>query len=160
MQERNAMKGVFTCVLGGLAVVLLPSPGEAEKAKVFKILTNEHLEKLLKAAEIDFKKVPAKEEGITFFDYERHNYKVRLHSYAGKDLWLEAIFPGAPLTTLNRWNQRTKFTRAVLVKEDEGDSTSLEVQLDCTGGVTDGMVGQFFRRFDNEVQAFARFIKQ
>ena len=147
-------------LLASLAIVLVPAPGDGQKVKVFKVLSNEHLEKLLKDAEIDFKKVPAKEEGVMFYDYERHSYKLRLHSYAGKDLWLEAIFPLAPLDTLNRWNQRTKFTRAVLVKEDEGDSTSLEVQLDCTGGVTDGMIRQFLRRFDGEVQAFAKFIKQ
>jgi len=155
------MKGILQCaILAGLAHLLLPAPGDGQKVKVFKILSNEHLAKLLKEAEINFKTVPAKEEGITFFDYERNGYKLRLHSYAGKDLWLEAIFPMAPLPTLNRWNQRTKFSRAVLVKEDEGDSTSLEVQMDCTGGVTDGMVLRFLRRFDGDVQAFAKFIKQ
>jgi hypothetical protein len=143
-----------------LSVLLLPASGEGQKTKVFKVLPNEHLEKLLKEAEIDFKKVPAKEEGIMFYDYERHGYKLRLHSYAGKDLWLEAIFPRASLDALNRWNQRTKFTRAVLVAEDEGDSTSLEVQLDCTGGITEGMIRQFLRRFDGEVQSFAKFLKQ
>jgi len=148
---------VLTCLL---ALFLLPVPGEAQKVKVFKVLPNARLEKLLKDAETDFKRVPAKEEGVTFYDYERHGYKLRLHSYAGRDLWLEAIFPTAPLATLNRWNQRTKFSRAVLVKEDEGDSTSLEVQLDCAGGVTDGMVRQFLRRFDGEVRMFAKFLKQ
>jgi len=155
------MKGLPVCaILAGLALLLVPSAGESQKVKVFKILSNEHLAKLLKEAEIDFKTVPAMDEGVTFFDYERNGYKLRLHSYAGKDLWLEAIFPMAPLETLNRWNQRTKFSRAVLVKEDEGDSTSLEVQMDCTVGVTDGMVLRFLRRFDGDVQAFAKFIKQ
>jgi hypothetical protein len=155
------MKRLSLCAsMTGLALVLAPAAVEGQKVKVFRILSNEHLEKILKEAEIDFKKVPAKEEGVTFYDYERGSYKLRLHSYAGRDLWLESIFPMAPPETLNRWNQRTKFSRAVLVKEDEGDSTSLEVQLDCTGGVTDGMLLRFLRRFDGEVQAFAKFIKQ
>jgi hypothetical protein len=150
----------LSAALAGLVPLLLSAAEAGEKVKVFKILPSEHLERLLKEADIDFKKVLPKEEGVTFYDYERHSYKLRLHSYAGKDLWLEAIFPVAPLDTLNRWNQRTKFTRAVQVKEEEGDSTSLEVQLDCTGGVTDGMILRFLRRFDNDVQAFAKFIKQ
>jgi hypothetical protein len=153
------MKALSLCAgVTGLALLLMPAAVKGQKEKVFRILSTEHLERILKEAEIDFKKVPPREEGVIFYDYERGGYKLRLHNYAGRDLWLEAIFPTVPLETLNRWNQRSKFSRAVLVKEEE--STSLEVQLDCTGGVTDGMLRRFLRRFDDDVRAFAKFIKQ
>jgi hypothetical protein len=143
--------------LAALSIILLPVSGQSQKAKVYRYVTNSQLEKLLKDMDIAFKKVPAKEDGVMFYDFERNNFKLRLHSYGGRDLWLEGIFPATSLETVNRWNQRTKFTRAVVVTEE--DSTSLEAQLDCAGGVTEGMVLQFIRRFDGEVQAFAKFIK-
>jgi hypothetical protein len=155
------MKITITSSLAlGSMLFFVSSATRADKAKVFRVLPNPQLEKIMRDAEISFKQVPAKEEGVTFYDYERGTFKMRLHNYGGKDLWLEAIFPAAPLETVNRWNQRTKFSRAVLVKEDEGDSVSLEVQLDCTGGVTEGMVRRLFSRFDEDVQAFSEFLKK
>ena len=55
---------------------------------------------------------------------------------------------------------QSKFSRAVLVKEGTGSTTSLEAQIDCTLGVTDGMMRQFILRFDGELQAFAQFLKK
>ena len=55
---------------------------------------------------------------------------------------------------------RAKFSRAVLVKDGANATVSLEAQVDCTLGITDGMIGHFVRRFDDEIQAYARFIKK
>ena len=46
------------------------------------------------------------------------------------------------------------------VKEGAGASISLEAQIDCTIGITDGMIRQFVQRFAGEVQAFAKFLKK
>jgi hypothetical protein len=140
-------------------VFLIPSfchGQEGKKEKVYRGLPSKELESTLKDLKIAFKKAPGNKEGTFFYDFERNNFKIRLYNYNGGDLWIDAVFPKVDLKDINRWNQDAKFSRAVLFKDGDGQSTSLENQLDCRGGVTLGMVRQFIRRFENEVQAFAK----
>ena len=152
-------RGFGVCVL--TLGLFLPGPrGTAqEKDEVYRNVSSDKLETLMKAMNISFKKTPGKKDGIYFYDYERNNYKVRLQNFNGKDLWIDAIFNDkSSLDEVNQWNQRAKFSRAVLVKNNENESISLEAQLDCIGGVTDGMVRQFINRFDSEITTFVKFL--
>jgi len=150
-------------LIGGLAVLAvmlgsnLAHGQKAQTEKVFRGLPSKELESILKELDIKFKKAPGEKPGVFFYDFERNQFKIRLYNYNGSDLWIDASFPKLKLQEINRWNQQAKFSRAVLVKDNDGEATSLESQLDCRGGVTLGMVRQFIRRFQGEAQAFAKF---
>lgn len=143
-----------------LTFILWPTAGQGQdvkKEKVYRGLPSQEFESILKDMKIPFKKGRADKEGIFLYDFERKTFKIRLTNY-GTDLWIDAIFPKIDLKDINRWNKDAKFSRAVLFKDGERESTSLENQLDCRGGVTFGMVRQFIRRFDDEVEAFSKFL--
>jgi hypothetical protein len=130
-----------------------------DKSKVYRGVSADKLEGLLKQLNIDFEKAQGKAKGAWSYDFERNNFKVRLHNYDGRDLWLDVVFTDQiPLKEVNAWNVRAKFSRAVQLKTGDKTTTSLESQLDCEGGVTDGMIRQFILRFDNEVKTFVQFL--
>ncbi len=131
-----------------------------EKDKVQRGVTSAKLESILQDMKIKYdKKSDAKNEGVHFYDFERNKFKVRLHNYNGRDLWLDIHFTDKiALEEINQWNVRAKFSRAVLLKDRDKQSTSLESQIDCEGGVTDGMIRQFILRFDAETKSFVEFI--
>jgi len=127
---------------------------------VYRNISSEKLEAILKDMDVTYEKAAGKKDGIFSYDFERKETKVRLYNYGGEDLWIESDFTEkATLELVNRWNMRAKFSRAVLVKEDAGATISLEAQIDCNLGVTEGMIRQFVRRFDDEIQVFAKFLK-
>lgn len=131
-----------------------------DQPKAYRLVTPEKLEAVLDNLKIDFKKVKGKVEGVDFYDFEKNNFKIRLHNYQGKDLWIDAMFTDkASLEDINRWNVRAKFSRAVLLKGDK-ESLSLESQLDCLGGVTDAIIRQFITRFDGELKDFTKFLSK
>jgi hypothetical protein len=134
--------------------LLLPGRAAAQDDKVFKSVTNEQVEAVLKNLGIDAKKVAAKTGKATHFDFERNRHPVRLYNYDGKDLMLDAVFPRAPWEIVNEWNRRAKFSRAVLLKDGDREATVLESNLDCLGGVTTNIIKQFVRSFDDELKAF------
>lgn len=146
-------------VLGGL--LLLAAAGAAQEAKVYRNVSTEKLEQILKGLDVDFKKSAGPKAGIHYYDFTRNNFKVRLHNYDGQDLWIDCIFSDKlSLEDVNRWNVKAKFSRAVLVKDGDKSSVSLENQLDCLGGVTDAIVRQFITRFDGEVKNFVQFVSK
>ncbi len=140
------------------------TPVETKKAtpsdskKVYRLVAPEKLEAILKDMKITYDKTKGKEDGIAFYDYEKAGQKIRLHNYQGKDLWIDAQSTDKmTLDDVNKWNVRAKFSRAVKLKGDK-ESVSLEAQLDCIGGVTDGIIRQFIERFDGELAQFSKFI--
>jgi hypothetical protein len=131
------------------------------RAVVYRHVSSERLENILKDLDIAYQKTTGKKENIFVYDFERKGVKVRLYNYGGDDLWIEADFTDkAGLDEVNRWNMRAKFSRAVLVKGGSSATISLESQVDCTLGITDGMARDFVQRFDGEIQAFVRFLKK
>jgi len=128
--------------------------------KVQRSVSSAKLERILADMKIKYeKKSNAKSEGVHFYDFERGNFKVRLHNYNGRDLWLDVQFTDKITPEeVNQWNVRAKFSRAVLIKDGAKQSTSLETQIDCEGGITDGMIRQFIVRFDGEVKSFVQFL--
>jgi len=148
---------VLGLVVLGLALAL-PAPATAQQ--VFKNVSSQKIEQILGDLGISYKKSNGNREGIHFYDYTRNGFKVRLHNYEGKDLWIDALWSD-PLTMedCNRWNIRAKFSRAVLLNQNNKNTVSLENQYDCLGGCTDAIIRQFVLRFDNEVRDFASFIQ-
>lgn len=154
MQPSNSIVSFVLLVL-----ILAVSPMPAQD-KVERSVSSAKLESILADMKIKYeKKSNAKSEGVHFYDFERSKFKVRLHNYNGRDLWIDVQFTDkiSP-EEVNQWNVRAKFSRAVLIKDGDKQSTSLESQMDCEGGVTDGMVRQFIRRFDGEVKTFVEFL--
>jgi hypothetical protein len=149
-------------LLGALTLgltVLLPIRTSAQD--VYKNVTSAKVEKILAELKIDYKKSPGKKDGVFFYDYTRNGFKIRLHNYEGKDLWIDAIFSdNLSPEEINAWNVRAKFSRAVLLKDNDRTTVSLENQYDCLGGCTDAFLRQFVNRFDGEVRDFTDFVKK
>lgn len=159
--RRFALAVGLACIGAWLVTGLASQRGMAQD-KVSTQVSNERIEAIFSNLKVEVKKVPGKKEGVTFFDYERNNFKIRLHSYEGKDLWIDALFNDkSSLEEVNQWNVRAKFSRAVLLKNKDGKETiSLESQIDCRGGITDGMIQQFINRFDGEIKDFVKFLSK
>lgn len=139
-----------------LWVVLAPS-GAQEKA--YRSVSNEKMESILKELNIVYKKTAGKAEGVFFYNYERNKFKIRLHNYGGKDLWIDALFNDkSSLQEVNRWNTKAKFSRAVLIQDKDRETISLESQVDCLGGITDANLKLFINRFDTEIADFVKFL--
>lgn len=144
---------------------LVPAHGAfaQEKVKPRRIVTAEVLETILKDLDLAFKKTVQPKNRVVHYEFEKHGHAVRLSNYDGKDLWLSVIFADAlPLETINRWNAQSRFSRAVLVQGKDGaaPTVTLEVQFDCFGGVTDGMIRRLVQRFDQDLQAFLATLKK
>ena len=156
MSHGLANIGIMMCVAlgGGLAA------GQSSEI-VYRNVSSEKLESVLKELDITAHKSAGKKDGIFTYDFELKGTKVRLYNYKGDDLWIESDFTDkATLEDVNRWNMRAKFSRAVLVKESVTATVSLESQVDCTLGITEGMMRQFVRRFEGETQSFVKFLKK
>jgi hypothetical protein len=135
-----------------------PAPAQ-NKDKVQRSVSSAKLESILQDMKIKYDKTAGKEDGIHFYDFERNTFRIRLHNYQGRDLWIDVRFNDQTnLKDINEWNIRAKFSRAVLLKEGDKQSTSLEAQIDCLGGITDGMIRQFIVRFDGELKSFVQFL--
>lgn len=143
--------GLFTLILGAAA----------QDVKIYRDISPQKIERIFEELNLAFKKSSGKKEGVHFYDYERNNFKIRLHNYNGKDLWIDALF-NEKITPaeVNGWNRKAKFSRAVLLKEGDKETISLESQLDCLGGVTDPIVKQFINRFDNELADFVKYLSK
>lgn len=131
----------------------------APKVKVFQTITADHLEKLLKDLGISYKKTLGLPLGSVDYNFARNNFRIRLHNTNGQDLWIDAFFVKIPAEDVNRWNRQARLSRAVLISTGPVVSLSLEAQLVCAGGVTEGMIKQFITNFDKEVQDFAAFLR-
>jgi hypothetical protein len=138
-------------------VCLIATPAQ-EKDKVLRSVSPAKLESVLQDMKIKYEKTAGKPDGVFAYDFDRSGSKVRLQNYQGRDLSLDVQFTDIPLKEINEWNVRAKFSRAVLLKNGDKQSTSLESQIDCQGGVTEGMLRQFIVRFDGEVKAFVQFV--
>lgn len=142
-----------------VSVLLLPGAAFAQDtAKVYRELSSEQLEKILKDLTIDFKRSEGKEKGTFEYIFTRKNYKLVLVNFGGKDLMMSASFPAVPLDIINGWNQGAKFSRAVLYGNANSNYSALEFNLDCLAGVTDESVKYFISSFDTEVKRYDEFL--
>ncbi len=154
-------RGLFVQI--GLCVLAFCCAGAwgQDQELVFHTVASEKLEATLKDLDIAFQKKPGKKEGIFTYDFVRKDIKIRLYNYEGEDLWIETdVTEKVTLEQVNAWNMCAKFSRAVLVQGDTNTTISLENQVDCTIGMTDGMLRQFIQRFESEAQSFSKFLKK
>jgi hypothetical protein len=159
LPRESIMKWTGMLMMAGLLFLLATGPGSGQDEKAYRLVSSEKLESILQGMNISFKKIAGKTEGIYFYDYERSKFKIRLHNYNGKDLWIDALFTDkTTLEEINRWNRKAKFSRAVLIKDKDRETISLESQVDCLGGVTDGIIRLFINRFDGEISEFVKFL--
>jgi hypothetical protein len=148
------MSPVKKLALASLVLVLVPATAPAQE--VFKEISSQRLEDILKNLKIESTKGDAG-KGTTFYDYKTKNVMVRLWNYNGKDLMIDILFPKVDWDVVNKWNGTAKFSRARLNKDNKGvESTVLESNLDLAGGVTEDTVKHFIRTFDLEIDAWSR----
>lgn len=159
-RQRRVLLALLLC---GVAAQADPpgvtAGGDDKKDQVYRGVAAAKLESLLKQMNIEYDKTDGKAPGVHYYDFERSKFKVRLHNYNGRDLWLDVVFTDPiALKEINGWNVRAKFSRAVQLKGGTRPATALEAQLDCEGGVTDGMIRQFILRFDGEIKNFVQYL--
>jgi Putative bacterial sensory transduction regulator len=152
---------------GAVALLLAcTAPAPAQKTTIYRSLTPERIEQILDGMNIKYKKtLPKDGSGVTLkdeydYDFDRNNYKIRFTLSKGKLLWLSAVFPKAPLETINNWNVQAKFSRAVLDRSGDREFAVVESQIDAAGGVTVEIIRHFIVRFDDEVARFDQFLKK
>jgi hypothetical protein len=134
---------------------------ETREEEVYPSLPPEHLEKILKLQKIAFKRTAGKKAGNFIYAFARDSYKFRIYDFQGADLMIEATFSPAALEQVNRYNLTRKFVRAVLHQPAGGNAfTTLEANLDCTGGVSDSIVSYFLQTFLDETRQFDRFLSK
>lgn len=146
------MRWMAPCLL-----LFLVGVAHAQEEKIYKKLTSDETEGLLKKFAIDFKKADSNTPGTYFYDFKRQKFEVRLYHFEGKDLMLDSVFQKMPIERVNEWNIRAKFSRACLQKNPKGDYVTLESNFDLVGGVTEGAIKQFILSFDEELKTFAAF---
>jgi hypothetical protein len=146
--------------VAALIGVAWPAPSHAQKVKVFQMITTEHLEATLKDLGIKYRKAPSLPP-IGGFDYNftRNNFAMRIHYFNGLDLWIDAPFAKIAPDDINHWNRQARLSRAVLISGGFFMTSSLEAQLPCAGGVTEGMIRQFITNFEKEVQNYSTFVR-
>jgi hypothetical protein len=139
----------FAKIAGGAAALDEP---------IYAKVTPERLDAILKGLNIDYKKLGEK-DGSVAYEYTANNHQLRLVSFGGEDLMIDAHFKKLPLADVNEYNLQRKFIRCVAYKVEGKEYTSLEANLDCIGGVSDGIIRHFIRAFDEEVQAFTKYVQ-
>jgi len=149
----------LTILLVSFALCLIVAQAGFSQAKVYRTVSNETVESILRGLELKYQKEERKNKdaNILVFDFKRGDHSFRLFNYQS-DLWIESTYErNMKSEDVNRWNADAKFSRLVVIQEKEKTILSLESQLDCAGGVTDAVVKQFVNRFEEETKKFAKF---
>lgn len=159
MLTGNKVPFLLVGLLGVCLALAESVPGqEKSKATLSPRVTPDLLEGVLKNLDLAFKK-DSEKEGVHSYNFQRGDARIRLVNYNGEDLWIEAVFDKKiTLAQANRWNGDAKYSRCVLLDNDGKTTASLEMQLDCVRGVTDGMIRQFLIRFGGELKDFQKSI--
>lgn len=130
--------------------------GSSSDDAIYTKVTSDKLEAILKDLKIDYKKVEIK-GGIVAYDYESNNHKLRLANFGGDDLMIDAHFKKLKLEDVNQYNLKRSFIRCVAYSMNGVEYTSLESNLECVGGVSDGIIRHFIASFDEEVKLFTKY---
>jgi hypothetical protein len=145
--------GRFESFIGAAAGVE-PAAGSET---LYQVVTGDVIEQILRKQSITFQK-KAGTEGTVAYDFTLGGYPLRLTSYGGKDLMIDAIFKKLSLRAVNDYNVNRKFVRAVYYNTGSKEYTALESNFDCTAGVTEDMVRFFVAIFPTECKTFAAYV--
>ena len=132
--------------------------GAVAEDKILAAVTDDTLEHLLKTQGINYKKQQNATGPVAFF-FEMNNQKIRLYNF-GKDLMMEARYPKLALPEVNKYNLNRKFIRAVNYKGKDNEYTSLEINLDCEAGVSEGMIRHWIMSFSEDARHFADYAQK
>jgi Putative bacterial sensory transduction regulator len=147
------MSAIKKLLFAGAVVLWLPALAGAQE--VFREISSQRLEDILKSMNIDFNKGTG-EKGVTFYNYKSKNTMLRLWNFNGKDLMVDVFLPKVEWDVVNKWNTRAKFSRARLYKDNKGEESAvLEWNIDLAGGATEEAIKHFIRSFDIEVAQWA-----
>jgi hypothetical protein len=148
-------------LLGTVLLIATSQPGHAQsKERIYRELDSDQIAGVLKDLGVKYKMTqPAKTDKVYDFEFERNSYNIRMKLSQGKLVGLAAFFPKAKIEKINEWNQKAKFSRAVLNTVDGRDYAVIDSHLNAGGGVTVNMLRQFVRRFDDEVARFDNFLR-
>ncbi len=124
-----------------------------------KAVTAEKLENILKAQGINYK-TKANNAGVIMFDFELNGHNLRLYNFGGKDLMIDTHFKKISLEDSNRYNLNRKFVRVVNYKDKDAEYTALECNLDCEGGITEGMIRHWIMSFGEDARHFSDYTKK
>jgi hypothetical protein len=147
---------------GSLAAALLlisAAPVRSQEPAVYKKIAPEDLEKILKGLGIEFQKRSVGAD-VLLYSFVKNSRRVLLHCYDGKDLMLMSAFDTIPLVAINEWNRDAKFSRAVLDRDNKGESSTVEANLDLAGGVTDETIKHFIRRYDDDLKKYQVYVSR
>jgi hypothetical protein len=136
-----------------------PTPAPAGDEALYTKVADEKIEAILSDLKIEFKKLEQKDRPVTQFEFVANNHRLRLTSFGGTDLMIDAQFKKLPLETVNAYNLKRKFIRAVAYDIRGTEFTSLESNLDCVGGISDSILRYFIRAFGDEVKEFTTFVQ-
>lgn len=130
----------------------------AQDDKVFRAITPDAAESILKDMKIEYVKSSAKKGEEHYYDFKRDNFKVRLTWFSSTELMLDCVFRGVPIEKVNGWNSSTRLSRASHHKDGSNELTILEYGLDISGGATVGTIKQFILRFDDELKKYDKLV--
>src|SRR5438552_17523478 len=100
-------------ILPALLIFVLIVPSlSAQDDKVFRSLTPDAVEKMLKDIKIEYKKSSAKKGDEHYYDFTRNHYRIRLTQFSAEEMMLDCVFRGISLDKVNQWNSVTRLTRA------------------------------------------------
>ena len=133
--------------------------GNANDDIVLSEVTNDKLENILKTQGINYK-TKANTAGVMMYDFELGGQKLRMYNFGGKDLMIDVHFKRIPLDDVNRYNLNRKFVRVVNYRGKDTEYTSLETNLDCVGGVTEGMIRHWIVSFGDDARHFSDYLKK
>lgn len=122
-------------------------------------VTADKLENILKSQGINYKK-KVNNAGVAMFDFELNSHNLRLYNFGGKDLMIDTHFKKISLEDANRYNLSRKFVRVVNYKDKDVEYTALECNLDCEGGVTEGMIRHWIMSFGEDARHFSDYTKK
>jgi hypothetical protein len=141
--------------LSGIVLLVSAAAARSQGTTIYRKIAPETLETILTALKIEFQKKPnPADDTHLLYSFAKKNHRVVLHYYDGRDLMLMSVFDAIPLVAINEWNQAAKFSRAILSRDDKGEVSTVEANLDLAGGVTDDTIKHFIRRFDDDLNKY------
>jgi Putative bacterial sensory transduction regulator len=144
----------------GLSLAAAPAAARAQdKEPVFKTISPQQIEQVLRELGFEFEKQPPKGGGkLQSWRFMISGYPVLLLS-DGTDMQLYAGYEAkVSLSRINEWNRGKRWGRAYITQDNKG--VALESDLDFEGGVSLNGIKESIKLYRALLEEFARFIQQ
>jgi len=128
-----------------------------QEEEEIKKVSAAHLERLMHEFKLEFKTSGDEKELRLDFTIKQH--KIQMTCHEGTVLVLRSTYGKMPLEKINKYNTERHYVRACVDTGPDGkEFTALEMYLDCRGGVTESILRNFLRRFDEELKFMDQFV--